>query len=294
MSSAFRQSDPPAKAHRVPLPSSKRSTGSNAVEEPPADVDVARELQEIDAELAQEADLILDGPINEFASDLNEPDRAVSVESAEPAIADEVDKSSEAVVAQSLDEADNEDAGKKPPVAAQESEAEAVEAEAEAEAVADVASSGSQTQEPATSAPSVEHSSGAPTAEVTTNAPNDPAPEEKPAEPTAEDRPEQPVVTAKSPPEQVGSVDPVPQEANRPVEQTTPSAESAWWIPIVKMLRAICRGASAMGFKLLVMMSYPVQLLPDRAKTIFSWFALSLLLWVPAMWVIAHFLSNRG
>jgi hypothetical protein len=80
---------------------------------------------------------------------------------------------------------------------------------------------------------------------------------------------------------------PMPDNASVPADEPEQPAASQPTGPSW-LTKVVCAAVAAVKAMLLVL-NYPMRLLPDSAKTFFNWFAISLLLWVPAIWFIALF-----
>lgn len=81
--------------------------------------------------------------------------------------------------------------------------------------------------------------------------------------------------------------------ANEPAEASPQPAEEQKTLPVVQVRSgALARMMSmvvAAIITLLVVINFPTRIVPESARVIVNWFALSLVLWVPAVWFIALF-----
>lgn len=114
-----------------------------------------------------------------------------------------------------------------------------------------------------------------------------------PPQPQAQSQPQpapQPETHSPAPaePQPETQVEPEPEPVNAQLAASSePEAEVADKPQRPSWLTRAARMAVAAVIGLLVVINAPLRFLPEPARTIFNWFAASLLLWVPAIWFIA-------
>ena len=92
--------------------------------------------------------------------------------------------------------------------------------------------------------------------------------------------------------------EPEPAEPAAPAPEETPVARTEAApkrTPVVSAGKQNERRlvARAVVMRLLLWMNYPLRFLPDQARVIVEWIALSLVFWVPIVWLIALLLVGR-